>query len=179
METAASRRLSTLLSRGYGQSACTHVFQRQTYSSAGDVELDLAAVGAHEGGELLSDGLQDREAVVLGEGLEEVLDEAVLVRSDVLLELRDNGLLVGRRQRGRRQQLRQLGVLLEDGGEALEGLGRGLERGRLGRGRVLSSQQAVSVCLFCFPANCVPGVPRFPFHLVPSRTRPNCIHLFN
>jgi hypothetical protein len=109
-----------------------------TYRSAGDNELNLAAVRAHQDGKLLHNTLKSAQAVVGGECLEEVLDDALLVGStEVLLEFLDNLLLVRDGQGRGVQDLDELGVLLEDGRERLERLGRGVEGVGLRRRRVL------------------------------------------
>ena len=84
--------------------------------------------------ELLAHAGQDAQAVVLGQRLQEVLDGLAL-HAGGLLELGDDGALVGGGQRRRGQDGRQLGVLLQQAVEAGEGLGGGLEGGGLdGRG---------------------------------------------
>ena len=82
--TAFSRRPRVLLSRG-----CTQLVKEEkrrkkspsglliSYLSAGNDELNLAAGGADDLGELLGDAAEYAEAVVLGEGGEEVLDGVV------------------------------------------------------------------------------------------------------
>lgn len=128
-----------------GCSRVSHLVQRATVSSfvgpylgAGNVELDLAAVGAHELGEVLGDGLEQAEPVVLGEGLEEVLDDAFLVlAADQLLQLGDDLLLVALGEGRGGENLGELRVLLEDVVQVLEGLGDGLEGGGLGGSGVL------------------------------------------
>jgi hypothetical protein len=101
---------------------------------ADDLHLDLAAGGGHDLGKLLADALEEAEAVVLGESGEEVLDGGG-AGAGLLLELgNDGGLVLGAQGRGRKDS-GQLGVLLDDGGEAGEGLGGGVEaRGLDGRG---------------------------------------------
>ena len=61
------------------------------------MEVDLAVVSAHQGSELLADTLEGTETVVLGESLEEVLDDTGLVGlvgTCNLEELIDDSLLV-------------------------------------------------------------------------------------
>jgi hypothetical protein len=119
--------------------------QDSTYSSAGNNELNLAAVRAHQDGELVHNTLKGAQTVVGGESLEEVLDDALLVGStEVLLQFLDNLLLVRDGEGGGVQDLGELGVLLEDGRERLERLGRGVEsvglcrRGELSCGKLLA-----------------------------------------
>ncbi len=61
-----------------------------------DDHLDLAAGSADKLSKLITDVLQESQAVVLGEGSEEVLDGLVGAGStDALLELGDDEALVG------------------------------------------------------------------------------------
>lgn len=108
-----------------------------SYLRAGNRHLDLAAGGAHELGELAHDRGQQAEAVVLGEGGEEVLDVGVALDARDLEELADDGALVGGRELRGAEEGGELGVLFEDGADRGEGAGRGLERRRLDGGRVL------------------------------------------
>lgn len=102
----------------------------------GDGHLDLAAGRRHDLVELFADAAEEAEAVVLGEGLEEVL-EGGAVAAGLLDELGDDGgLVLGAQGRGR-QDAGELNILLDDGAEVGEGLGRGLEGRRLGSGSVL------------------------------------------
>jgi hypothetical protein len=107
------------------------------YLSTGDVEVDLAAVSAHQSSELLADTLKGAETVVLGKGLEEVLDDTGLVGTGDLSELLDDGLLVGVGQGGGAEDGGQLLVGLEGLGEAGDATGGLVEGGGLGRGSVL------------------------------------------
>lgn len=119
-------------------------------AGGGDGHLDLTAGGAHEGGELLADALEDAEAVVLGQGLEELL-EGLVGDAGGLLELADDLLLVLDGEGGRGQDLLQLRVLLEGGLQVLHGAGDGLEGGGLGGRGVLwfARNMLVSpVCLY-------------------------------
>lgn len=108
-----------------------------SYLRAGNHHLDLAAGGAHELGELAHDRGQQAEAVVLGEGGEEVLDVGVALDARDLEELGDDGALVGGRELRGAEEGGELGVLFEDGADRGEGAGRGLEGRRLDGGRVL------------------------------------------
>ena len=109
-----------------------------TYSGGDDGKLDLAPGGAHKDGELLGDAFEDAESVVLGKSVEEVLDRVGLVLdANLLLKLGDNlGLVRDAESRGG-EDLLELGVALEDGGEALEGLGGVVQRLGLDGGSVL------------------------------------------
>lgn len=99
----------------------------------GDDHLDLALGGGHELAELGADALQDGEAVVLGQGLEEVLDRLVVGgHGGGLFELLNDLVLVRGGEGGRVQDRGELGVLCEDGGQGGEGLGRRVEAGGLG-----------------------------------------------
>lgn len=109
----------------------------KTYLGAGDGDLDLAAGSGDDGGELVADAGQEAQAVVLGEGLEEVLDRLV-AGAGLLGELLDDGLLVGLGQGRRREDGDQLGVLLEEGAEVGEGRGGGIEVRGLDGGSVLN-----------------------------------------
>lgn len=109
----------------------------QTYLGAGDGDLDLAAGGRDDGGELVADAGQETQSVVLGEGLEEVLD-GLVAGASLLAELLNDGLLVGLGQSRGREDGGQLGVLLEEGAEVGEGSGRGIEARGLDGGSVLN-----------------------------------------
>ena len=106
---------------------CTHL-------STDDLHLDLTAGSGHDLVELLADTLEEAETVVLGEGVEEVLDGGG-AGAGLLGELGDDGGLVLVAQGRGLEDGGQLGVLLDDGGEAGQGLGGGIEAGGLdGRG---------------------------------------------
>lgn len=110
-------------------------------AGGGDGHLNLATGGAHEGTELLGDALEDGEAVVLGEGVEELL-QGVVGDAGGLLELGDDLLLVLDGEGGRGEDLLQLSVLLEGALEVLHGARDGLERGGLGGRGVLCARTA-------------------------------------
>ncbi|KUI62376.1 hypothetical protein VP1G_11342 [Cytospora mali] len=97
--------------------------------------LDLAARSAHQLGELGADASQQGQAVVLSQGAEEVLDG--LVAAGGLLELGDDERLVGGGQRGRLEDLDQLGVLGHQVAQLAQGGGGRVEGGGLGGGRIL------------------------------------------
>ena len=111
------------------------------YLGAGDHHLNLAAGGAHELVELVADAGQEAQAVVLGEGGEEVLD-GLARGAGVLLQLGDDGTFVGGGQGRGLEDGDELGVLLDQAAEGGEALGGGLERGRLDGGRVLFKGKA-------------------------------------
>lgn len=116
---------------------------RGKYLSTGDNQLDLTAVSAHESTELVDDLVQQTETVVLSECAKEVLDKVTLVSSD-LLELRDDGLLVGGSEGRGGDDAGELGVGLEGSTEVVQGLGGGIEGGSLGGGSVLFVQFQVN-----------------------------------
>ena len=97
-----------------------------TYGSGSDGHLDLTAGSAHKSVELGANTLEESQSVVLGEGLEEVLDGLVCT-TDVLLELSDNLALVLSRQSWRLHDLAELGISLENVVELGEGLGHAVE----------------------------------------------------
>lgn len=111
-----------------------------TYRSAGDDQLDLTAGSAHQLAELVADTLQDAQSVVLGQGGQEVLDGVVGARgTEGLLQLGNNGALVGIGQSRSAQDGGELGVLGNDIVQGAERLGGRVERGGLGGGSVLNS----------------------------------------
>lgn len=94
-------------------------------------------MSAHQSAELLADALQSTEAVVLGKGREEVLENVGLVGTGDFLELRDDLLLVGVGESRGTEDGDQLGVGLQGLAEGSEGLGGRVEGGGLGGGGVL------------------------------------------
>jgi hypothetical protein len=109
---------------------------RKSYLSAGNHHLDLTAGGAHELAELGADAGQQTQAVVLGESSEEVLD-GLARGAGILLQLGDDGALVGGGQGRGLEDSDELRVLLEEAAEGGEALGGGLEGRGLDGGRVL------------------------------------------
>ena len=107
-----------------------------THLSAGNPHLHLTASSRDDGVELLADATQETQTVVLGKGIEEVLDGRS-AGAGLLGELGDDGGLVLGAERGSGKNLGELGVLLDDVAQGGEGLGRRLEGRRLGSGRVL------------------------------------------
>lgn len=112
--------------------------KKKTHLSAGDDELDLTTVGAHQGREFVADTLEETQTVVLSKGVEEVLEDLSLVGAGDLLEFLDDLLLVGVGQGGGVQDRGELGVLLEGRAQRGQGLGGGLESRGLRGGSVLS-----------------------------------------
>lgn len=109
-----------------------------TYSSRGDDQLNLTPLGAHKSGELLAHTLENAQSVVLSKSLEEVLDGLALVLdANLLLEFGNNLALVGRAESGCVENLLELDVTLEDGGEVLKCLGSVFESLCFGGGSVL------------------------------------------
>lgn len=108
-----------------------------THLSRGDVQLNLTTVGAHQSSELLADTLEGRKAVVLGQSLEEVLEDVGLVGTGNLLQLLDDLLLVGHGERRSAEDGGQLGVGLQGLAEGSDGLGGLVEGSGLGGGSVL------------------------------------------
>jgi hypothetical protein len=94
-------------------------------------------VGAHQSTELLADTLEGSKTVVLGQSLEEVLDDVGLVGTGNLLELLDDLLLVGNGQGRSAEDGDQLGVGLQGLAEGSDGLGGLVEGSGLGGGSVL------------------------------------------
>lgn len=109
----------------------------ETYRSAGDNKLNLTTSSAHDLAELLADTGEKAEAVVLGEGGKEVLDGLLGAGAGLLGELGDDGGLVLGAQGRRGQDGGQLGILADEGLEAGQSLGRGVEGGGLDSGGVL------------------------------------------
>lgn len=109
-----------------------------SYLSARNRHLNLPTRRRDNLVELLGDALQKPQAVVLGEGVEEVLDGGGTGAAAGLLgQLGNDGRLVRLAQGRGRQNRGQLGVLLEERAEGREPLGRGVEGGGLDGGSVL------------------------------------------
>ena len=106
----------------------------ETYLSAGNDNLDFAPRSGDQLAELGADGSQQGEAVVLGKGVHEVLDD-LASGTGALLKLGHDGALVGGGETRGGQDGSQLGVIIEEASERSNGLGGRLERGGLhGRG---------------------------------------------
>jgi hypothetical protein len=107
---------------------------KRTHLSTGNSHLDLAPRSGNDLAKLVGDALEQAQAVVLGQRLEEVLERGAAGAS-LLDELGDDGRLVGGRQGRRGEDADQLGVLVEDAGQLGELFGGGVEgRGLGGRG---------------------------------------------
>lgn len=114
-----------------------------THLSAGDGQLNLTTGSGDDGVELFANAAKETKTVVLGEGLEEVLDGSA-ARAGLLDELGDNLLLVvGAEGRGT-QDASELGILLDDVSEGSDSLSGRVEGRRLGSGGVLDKINAVS-----------------------------------
>lgn len=110
----------------------------KTYLSADDGHLNLTTGSGHDGAELFADAGEEAQSVVGGEGVEEVLDR-LAAGAGLLDELLNNGRLVLLAQSRGAEDGSELDILLEDGGELGEGLGRCVEAGSLDRRRVLQN----------------------------------------
>jgi hypothetical protein len=113
-----------------------------THLGRGDVQLNLTAVGAHQSTELLADTLERTETVVLGQSLEEVLEDVGLVGTGNLLELLDDLLLVGNGQGRSVEDGDQLGVGLQGLAEGSDSLGGLVEGSGLGGSSVLEGSKS-------------------------------------
>lgn len=117
----------------------------QTYSSRSNRELNLASRSTHEHGKLVGNRLQNAQAVVVRKSLQEVLDDVPFIHiADVLSQLGDDLVLVASGEHGGMEDSVELGVLLEDSGERLEGFGGAVEGGGLCGGRVLRGKSELA-----------------------------------
>lgn len=112
------------------ESAQSPVIQRRGTRNR---ELNLAPTSTHQQTKLLSNTLQQTQAVVVGECGEEVFYGVTLVASgaSVFLELGDNLRFVAGGEGGRHKDRSQLGVLGVDRFEGSHGLGDTIEGGGL------------------------------------------------
>lgn len=108
----------------------------KTHLGAGDGHLNLATGSRDNLAKLVNDAVQETQSVVLGEGVEEVLERGT-AGAGLLDELGRDGRSVGGGQRRSGQDGDQLGVLLDDGAQLGELLGGGIEGGSLGGRGVL------------------------------------------
>ena len=108
-----------------------------THLSTGDVQIDLTTVSTHKGIELLANTLQNTQPVVLGQGVEEVLEDVTLVTARELLELSNDLLLVSSREGRGADDRGQLAVRLQGLAETSEGPGDLVEGRGLDGGSVL------------------------------------------
>ncbi len=100
--------------------------------STGDRNLDLASGGRHDDGEFVAHALEHRQAVVLGEGVEEIGEGIALVlHARALRNLGHDLLLVAHSQSRSREDGLQFWVPLEGVVHILQRLGDGLEGGLL------------------------------------------------
>lgn len=94
-------------------------------------------MSAHQGSELLADTLEGTETVVLGESLEEVLEDTSLIGTGDLSELLNNGLLVGDGKHRGAEDSDELLVSLDGLAEAGDSTGSLVESSGLGGSGVL------------------------------------------
>lgn len=99
-------------------------------------------MGAHQSTELLADTLEGTETVVLGQSLEEVLEDVGLVGTGNLLELLDDLLLVGNGQGRSVEDGDQLGVGLQGLAKGSDSLGGLVEGSGLGGSSVLEGSKS-------------------------------------
>lgn len=112
-------------------------------------------MGAHESTKLLANALQNAQAVVLGKGSEEVLEDITLVGASNLLELGNDLLLVGVGQGRGTEDGDQLLVGLQGLAEGSDSLGGRVEGGGLGGGSVLQQEKLESKCFQRYVAPCL------------------------
>lgn len=94
-------------------------------------------MSAHQGSELVADTLEGTETVVLGESLEEVLEDTGLIGTGHLSELLDDSLLVGDSEHRSAEDGDELLVSLEGLAEAGDSTGSLVESSGLGGSGVL------------------------------------------
>lgn len=94
-------------------------------------------MGAHQSRELVAHTREEAQTVVLGQGVEEILDNVALVGAGDFLQLLDDLLLVAGGQGRGAQDGGQLGVLLEGLAQRGQRLGGLLEGRSLRSGGVL------------------------------------------
>lgn len=112
--------------------------KNKTYLSAGNVQLNLALVRAHQSAKLLDNTLQQTQSVVLSKRGKEVLEDFALVgAAGNSLQLLHDLLLVAHGQSGGVEDDGEFGILFEDVAERGEGLGNLVEGRGFGRGSVL------------------------------------------
>lgn len=85
---------------------------KSTYRSTRDRHLNFSTGSTHQLAELGADASEQGQAVILGQGAQEVLD-GLAAGASALLELGDNGRLVAGGQRRGLEDGGQLGVLLD------------------------------------------------------------------
>lgn len=94
-------------------------------------------MSAHQGSELIADTLEGTETVVLGESVEEVLEDTSLIGTGDLSELLDDGLLVGDGEHRGAEDRDELLVSLDGLAEAGDSTGSLVESSGLGGSGVL------------------------------------------
>lgn len=130
LATARSMRWMVLLSSSYKPSSTPsrpiRWEKKVTNLRAGNVQLNLPPMRAHERSKLLHNALQQTQPVVLRQRIQEVLEDAVLVGGGATgnpLELGHDLLLIRGAQGRRVQDGGELGILLEDGAQLCQGFG--------------------------------------------------------
>lgn len=146
-----------------------------THLSGSDVQLNLTTVSTHQGVELLANTLEGTKTVVLGQGLEEVLEDVALVGTGELVELLDDLLLVGLGESGGTEDGDQLGIGLQGLAEGSHSLGGLLESRGLGGSSVLDSDGGLendhdSLILCRFFSSRLPASPAMSL----SESLPTC-----
>ena len=144
----------------------------RTYCSAGNGQLNLPSVRAHEHAELLYNTRKSTQPVVLGKCGQEVLDNTLLVlRSNVLLKLRNDLLLIRDGEGRGAENLNELWVLLEQSLESLERLRGGVKDVGFRSCRVLCVLLAAALLSSHCPPNSIPEHLPTTHHSLESRTR--------
>lgn len=115
----------------------------ETHLSAGDSHLNLTTGSRDNLAKFLNHAVQETQSVVLGEGVEEVL-EGGTAGTGLLDELGHDGRSIGGGQGRGGEDGNQLGVLLDNGAELGELLGGGIEGGSLGGRGVLKIDARIS-----------------------------------
>lgn len=93
--------------------------KKETYLSTRNIQLHLTTVRTHQRRKLITHTTQHPQPVILRQRGQEVLEDIALVRAaGDLLQLAHDHLLVGRRERRRRDDRRQLAVCLQRLAEA-------------------------------------------------------------
>jgi hypothetical protein len=131
------------------------------YLSTGNVQLNLALVGAYQSAKLLHNTGQQTQSVVLSKRGKEVLENVALVGTGNPLQLLHNLSLVAHGESGGVENGGEFWVPFEDLAERGEGLGDLVEGRGFGRGSVLKSELEKSsfLQLSFFPRVFNPGDP--------------------
>lgn len=110
----------------------------QTHRRTRNYQLDLPPGRAHQHGKLLTHPLQDTQPIILRQRLQKIPNRIPLIHpSHMPLQLLHNLRLIPRTQRRRRQNKRQLRILLKHLRERGNRFGRTIQRRRLGRRGIL------------------------------------------